>query len=291
MMLTWTVLTIDDVDSPEEEPLINTEEEAEEKDLGAQKSILKKSQGKKTTKTLKNLWTLGAAVAGLCFLLSNSFIGYAKKAAPVQMLFIWSLMMMTAAVFSMLFASSTIGPFNRPTELKLFALFPVGGFFFLAQLLIARMLPLGDCQAIFATVPAFTMIFSIFLGIPCGLPKTLISSFLFIGTLLIARPFGIIPEGYVFFFEADPILNSEHNITAALNNSKKNYPNAPVASLEVAVTARKITEEETIGLIFYGIALLVPILSAIINVLNSSLAVTAISKDATGALGSFFLEL
>ena len=80
---------VDDVDSPEEEPLINTEEvpaktssvsiivfqEAEEKDLGAQKSILKKSQGKKTTTTLKNLWTLGAAVAGLCFLFSNSFIG------------------------------------------------------------------------------------------------------------------------------------------------------------------------------------------------------------------------
>ena len=81
----------------------------------------------------------------------------------------------------------------------------------------------------------------------------MIGSFLFIGTLLIARPFGIIPEGYVFSFEADPILND---------------PNAPVASLEVAVTARKITEEETIELIFYGIALLVPILSAIINVLN-----------------------
>ena len=77
----------------------------------------------------------------------------------------------------------------------------------------------------------------------------MISSFLFIGTLFIARPFGIIPEGYVFSFEADPILNlPEHNL--------------------VAVTAIKITEEETIGLIFYGIALLVPILSAIINVLN-----------------------
>ena len=97
----------------------------------------------------------------------------------------------------------------------------------------------------------------------------MIGSFLFIGTLFIARPFGIIPEGYVFSFEADPILNlPEHNITAALNNSKKNDPNAPVASLEVAVTARKITEEETIELIFYGITLLVPILSAIINVLN-----------------------
>ena len=107
--------------------------------------------------------------------------------------------------------------------------------------------------------------------IPCGLAKTLIGSFLFIGTLFIARPFGIIPEGYVFSFEADPILNlSEHNITAALNNSKSqiNDPHAPVASLEVAVTARKITEEEAIELIFYGIALLVPILSAIINVLN-----------------------
>ena len=84
---------------------------------------------------------------------------YDKKAAPVQMLFIWSLMMMTAAVFNMLFASSTIGPFNGLTALKLFALFPVGGFFFLAQIVAARMLPLGDCQAIFATVPAFTMIF------------------------------------------------------------------------------------------------------------------------------------
>ena len=50
-------------------------QEAVEKDLGAQKSILKKSQGKKTTTTLKNLWTVGAAVAGLCFLFSNSFIG------------------------------------------------------------------------------------------------------------------------------------------------------------------------------------------------------------------------
>ena len=98
--------------------------------------------------------------------------------------------------------------------------------------------------------------------IPCGLAKTLISSFQFIGTLFIARPFGIIPEGYVFSFEADPILNlSEHNLTTALNNSKSD-------ALEVAVTAIKITEEETIGLIFYGIALLVPILSAIINVLN-----------------------
>ena len=80
---------VDDVDSPEEEPLINTEEvpaenffclynvfqEAKEKALGAQKSILKKSQGKKTTTTSKNLWTLGAGVAGLCFLFSNSFIG------------------------------------------------------------------------------------------------------------------------------------------------------------------------------------------------------------------------
>merc|ERR1712088_1235770 len=180
----------------------------------------------------KKLWTLGAAAAGLCFLFSNSFIWYAKKAAPVQMLFIWSLMMMTAAVFNMLFASSTIGPFNRPTELKLFALFPVGGFFFLAQIVAARMLPLGDCQAIFATVPVFTMIFGkIFLGIPCGLAKTLISNFLFIGTLFIARPFGIIPEGHVFFFEADPILNlSEHNLTTALNNSKSD-------ALEVAVTA------------------------------------------------------
>ena len=90
----------------------------------------------------------------------------------------------------------------------------------------------------------------------------MISSFQFIGTLFIARPFGIIPEGHVFFFEADPILNlSEHNLTTALNNSKSD-------ALEVAVTAIKITEEETIGLIFYGIALLVPILSAIINVLN-----------------------
>ena len=97
----------------------------------------------------------------------------------------------------------------------------------------------------------------------------MIGSFLFIGTLFIARPFGIIPEGYVFSFEAAPILNlSEHNLNAALNNSMKNDPYAPVASLEVSVTARKITEEDTIGLIFYGIALLVPILSAIINVLN-----------------------
>jgi len=140
---TFDIVDINDVDPPKEEPLVITEEGATDGGFEAKKSNLEKSQGKKRFMTVTKMGVIFAAFAGSCFLASNMFIKYASLASPPQMLIIWMILQTTV---SLIIKSSTFGPLNVSTMLKLFAVALVDGTFFLAQILAVKVLPLGDWQ-------------------------------------------------------------------------------------------------------------------------------------------------